>query len=385
MLSLVLATALAATPALAQSSNPGIKGLWLGTDYPKVTVRAGEDIKLNLDLYSYGLPPQNVQLKLADAPERWEADFTGRGRIIGAVFAGPDAKTGLQVKLSPKKDETVKPGTYHFTLDAIGTNGRSELPLAVTVADALPPKLTLDPEFPSLSGSPKSSFKFTLTLNNDSGDDATINLAAQAPDGFQVTFTKQYGTQEVNSIPVKAGESQKIVAAVRLPDDLAAGKYPVMMRASSNKAKTSTRLELDVSGRPQLSLSAPDGRLSGNAYAGEQQSFKLQLENRGTAPAKNVELSSFPPGGWKVEFEPKKIASVAPGAKGEVTALVTPSDKAIAGDYMLTLRSKGDGASNSADFRVTVMTSTLWGVVGIGVIAAALVVLVAAVVRYGRR
>jgi uncharacterized membrane protein len=52
---------------------------------------------------------------------------------------------------------------------------------------------------------------------------------------------------------------------------------------------------------------------------------------------------------------------------------------------MVAMTASGDGASASSDFRVTVRTSTMWGIVGVLVIAAALIVLVLAVVRYGRR
>jgi len=68
-----------------------------------------------------------------------------------------------------------------------------------------------------------------------------------------------------------------------------------------------------------------------------------------------------------------------------VKALVTPSDKAIAGDYVASFRANGRGESSSADFRITVTTSTLWGVVGVGIIAVALLVLLGAVARFGRR
>jgi uncharacterized membrane protein len=52
---------------------------------------------------------------------------------------------------------------------------------------------------------------------------------------------------------------------------------------------------------------------------------------------------------------------------------------------MTTLSANSEGASTNADFRITVSTSTLWGVVGIGIIAASLLVAVGAVARYGRR
>ena len=65
--------------------------------------------------------------------------------------------------------------------------------------------------------------------------------------------------------------------------------------------------------------------------------------------------------------------------------MVTPSSKAIAGDYMTTFRANAKGESGSVDFRVSVKTSTMWGIVGLAVIAVALLVLMGAVARFGRR
>jgi len=65
---------------------------------------------------------------------------------------------------------------------------------------------------------------------------------------------------------------------------------------------------------------------------------------------------------------------------------VTPSDKAIAGDMSPRSGASGRGESASADFRITVTrTSTMWGIVGIAIIAIALLVLLGAVARFGRR
>jgi uncharacterized membrane protein len=96
-------------------------------------------------------------------------------------------------------------------------------------------------------------------------------------------------------------------------------------------------------------------------------------------------MSGTVPTNWKVEFNPKTIPSIAPTEKKEVQVTVTPADKAIAGDYVASFRANGRGESASADFRITVTTSTLWGAVGIGIIAVALLVLLGAVARFGRR
>jgi len=142
---------------------------------------------------------------------------------------------------------------------------------------------------------------------------------------------------------------------------------------------------VQISGQPRLHLSGEDGRLSGEAQAGKATPLQLVLSNEGSAPAANVELSSAPPGDWKIDLNPSSIPLLAPGDKRTVQATITPSAKAVAGDYMTTLRAGSQGDSSSADFRITVTTSTLWGVVGVGIVAVALLVGVGAVARFGRR
>ena len=66
-------------------------------------------------------------------------------------------------------------------------------------------------------------------------------------------------------------------------------------------------------------------------------------------------------------------------------ALITPPAKAIAGDFVTTVRATSRGESASANFRVTVKTSTMWGIAGVGIIGVALLVMVGAVARFGRR
>ena len=52
---------------------------------------------------------------------------------------------------------------------------------------------------------------------------------------------------------------------------------------------------------------------------------------------------------------------------------------------MTTLRASSRGETASSQVRVTVVTSTVWGIAGVGIIAAALLIMVGAVVRFGRR
>lgn len=97
-------------------------------------------------------------------------------------------------------------------------------------------------------------------------------------------------------------------------------------------------------------------------------------------------MSASPPSGWNVEFDPAQIEAIDPGGQRDVTARVTPAEKALAGDYVISFRAQPEGeSSQSIDFRVTVRTSTLWGVAGIALVALSIGVVGWAVMRFGRR
>ena len=157
------------------------------------------------------------------------------------------------------------------------------------------------------------------------------------------------------------------------------------MTVKAEDASAKTELALDVVGQPQLQVSGRDGLLSARAVAAQQSSIPIVVTNTGTAPADNVELAATAPSGWKVTFEPATIDRLVPGKDAEVQALVTPSDKSLAGDYLTTIRAASRGENASSQFRVTVSTSTVWGMAGAGVIGVALLLMLGAVARFGRR
>jgi uncharacterized membrane protein len=125
--------------------------------------------------------------------------------------------------------------------------------------------------------------------------------------------------------------------------------------------------------------------LSARAVAAQQSSIPVIVTNTGTAPADNITLAATAPSGWKVTFDPATIDRLVPGKDAEVQALVTPSDKSLAGDYMTSIRATSRGENASSQFRITVATSTVWGMVGAGVIGIALLLMLGAVARFGRR
>jgi uncharacterized membrane protein len=372
------------TAAHAAGTAENVSGLFVTTQYPSLTIRAGETKTLDLTVHNFKLPPQLLQLDLPQVANGWNAQILGGGQPVGAVEVGPDSEQPLQLRLEPPKG--VAQGDYRFTVEARNRRYDASLPIVVTIGKEVPAKLKLTTNFPALRGTATAAFKYTMKVVNDSGRDATVNLSAEAPKNFQINFTQAFGTQQITSIPIKAGASKDVDASVTLPSQTKAGDYRLRLAAKTTAASASLPVSLTIVGQPQLLLSGLGGRLSGDAYAGQASQLTLVLHNDGSAPARDIALSASTPEDWTSSFAPKKLAELAPGARREVKMTLTPSSKAIAGDYQTTVSADGaDGLDQSANFRITVLTSTLWGAVAIGIIAASLLVVVFAVARFGRR
>jgi uncharacterized membrane protein len=383
LFSLVLLIAAAALPAAAQDTPPPVKGLFLLTDYPAVTVRPGTTTTVNLRLRNYALPPERFTLAVNNVPSGWTVTLLGGGQPAGAAMVATNDSTTLQLRLDVPANAPM--GTQNLTVAAKGQSTELTLPFAVTLAKDLPAKLTIEPELPSLRGTSKSSFEYQLKVKNDSGRNLVIALAAQAPQNFETSFTEQYGSQELSSLPVEAGQSKTVKLKVRPPSTIGANRYPVSVKATAEDASADASVALEITGQPKLSMAGRDGVLSARAEAGKEASIPIVVTNTGTAAADEIELTSSAPSGWKVTFEPKTIDRIAPGANKEVQALVTPPEKAIAGDYAPTFNAAARGETANTQFRVAVGVSTMWGAIGIAIIAIALLIMVGAVARFGRR
>jgi len=380
----------AAHIATAQAADPprDIKGLYLMTDYPAVTVRPGTTSNIPLRLQNYGLGPEEYKLSVTGVPSGWTATILGGGQPVAAAMPAPDASVSLQLRLDVPKNADLAAQTLTVKAEGQGSNpgsNQASLPLAVSLAKELPAKLTVTTKLPELRGSPKSNFEYTLTIKNDAGRNLTASFAAEAPNNFETSFTEAYGTQELSAIPIEAGQSKYIKLKVRPPSSIDAGHFPVTVTVKAEDASARTELALDVVGQPQLHVAGRDGLLSARAVAAKQSSVPVVVTNNGTAPAENVTLNASAPTGWKVTFEPKAIERLVPGKEAEVQALITPSDKSLAGDYMVSVNANSRGESASSQFRITVATSTVWGMAGAGVIGVALLLMLGAVARFGRR
>ena len=373
-----------AAPALAQEEgNDGLKGFWLTTPYPELALRPGEKETIPLSLRNANLPPQRARIEVSGMPSDWEWALKGGGRAVTAAMVQPDETERLTLEITAPAGSTEREApvtvTAHYGSETV------TLPMTVRLSQDAGGGVTLTPELPALRGSAKSTFSYKIKVANEGAEDALFNLAANVPEGFQTRFKQGYGSEEITGLPVKAGATADLTMEVVPPRSAEAGRYPVGLQVSDADNKATAELSLEVTGQAELEMTGRQGRLSGSAVAGGETSFNFTIANSGSAPVSDVNLTSSPPQGWKITYQPEKVDTLAPGSKQEVNVTIHPSERAIAGDYMVGLTASSGSVSDTAQFRVTVKTATAWGMAGLGVIAAAVVILGMAIMRYGRR
>ena len=122
-----------------------------------------------------------------------------------------------------------------------------------------------------------------------------------------------------------------------------------------------------------------------NATAGSTSDLTLTLANTGTADIACRGDERQRPDAAGRSPSSRRPSPCRPGKQVQVVAHSRRRAAAIAGDYVATFKATAPTATASADIRVTIETSLLWGVIGIGLIVLVLAGLFWTFRRFGRR
>ena len=358
-------------------------GIVLSTPYPGVSVQPGETVHFPLQIRNEGSADQKVELVLVSAPKDWPAVFKGGEMVIHQVLVpgGKEENVDFQIVVPAE----AKPGSYDFSLEAQGTRARSGLRLNLRIEQTAAGNDQLVAQYPVLSGASGTNFSFRVSLRNNGSQERSYSLGAQAPPGWQVAFSPAYESKQIASLSLKSGSSQDLDISVKPPQGIKAGRYQIPVEAVYTGGKASTVLQVVITGDYRLEVTTPSGRLNGDASAGRESPLTLLVKNTGSADLQGVNFSATAPANWSVTFQPEKLDTLPAGESRQVTALIRPDSRAIAGDYVVQITASAPETTGSAEFRITVKTPTLWGAAGILIIALVVAGVGYTFSKYGRR
>lgn len=380
---LVMAFALALIMAMSVSAFAA-GDMEMSTDYPGITAKAGDNLSFGLDFENNSGTGADMKLSISSIPDGWEGYFQGGGKEISHVYVKSGSYTSLATFYVTVPVETAT-GTYTIRLDASGEGMSSSLTLTLDVTEEELGSSSLTTQYAEQEGSADTSFSFSSTIQNNTPNEQSYSFSSNAPSGWVVSFMPSGESTQVAAIDVEARSSQAMSITVTPPNNVEAGEYVIPISAISATETLEGELTVVITGTYSLDISTPSGRLSFDATANKQSAVTISVTNNGNVDLQNVNLTSSAPSGWTVEYSESSIDVLEAGATKEVTAYVTPSEDAMSGDYAMTLTARNSETSDYAEFRISVKTETVFGVIGIGIIAVIVGGLWFVFRKYGRR
>jgi len=360
---------------ICQAENP--KGVTLYTPFTQISVPPGESIDYSVDVINGNEAVENLALSVSGIPRGWNYELKSGGWKIGQISVLPGEKKTLSLKVEVPVQ--VNKGAYNFRVLA----GNHSLPLTVVVSAQGTYKTEFTTDQANMEGQSSATFNYNANLRNRTAEEQLYALTANVPRGWTVSF--RANGRQVTSVEVAPNATTNVSIEVKPPSSVVEGKYKIPVRAFTSSTSAELDFEAVVTGSYNMELSTPTGLLSSSITAGDVKKIELQVRNTGSSELKGIEFSASKPVDWDVTFEPDKVDALIAGSSTTVTATVKASRKAIPGDYVVKMTARIPETSSTADFRMSVKTSMLWGWVGILVIAAVLGGVYYLFRKYGRR
>jgi uncharacterized membrane protein len=290
------------------------------------------------------------------------------------------------------------PGMLMAQEDEVEAEGEEEV--VEPEPDPEPETLEFDVKFPEIQGELGELFEFNFTVTYNTGDEPfgleedesakTFDIAVEFPSTWFAATTPQYQEEiEIVAVKLTSGTSETLRVVATPLVDLDPGEYDIKVTLSSSveddELEGTVELKAIITSTYGMDLKTKSGRLSTDVTSGQDNHYKLILENTGSANLEKVKITSSEPDGWTIDFDTEEIEVLEAGEEVEIDANIKPADDTIAGDYMVSLSASADNAEDDLELRITVETPTIWGIVGIAIIVVVIVAVAIVFARLGRR
>jgi uncharacterized membrane protein len=269
-----------------------------------------------------------------------------------------------------------------------------QVPMVIAADQTVPPKLTVTCQYPSLDGYTSEQMVYDLNLQLTGGSPTVFDLSVTGPSQYSLQIREIGINSAITAIKLDPAspspESVRVLATPNsvTPPDLS--QYTFTFIASSGDLKQTLVLQANIKSRYSMDLVAPDGLLSKQITAGKHNYLYVTLINGGNDTLKSISVSSAiagSPRNWQVTFDPQTLDSLAANDQREIKVDIVPDSSTVSGDYQVSIivDSGTQSLEKQLDFRVTVLSSTMWGWVGVGILVVIIVGLALMFKFVGRR
>jgi len=254
-------------------------------------------------------------------------------------------------------------------------------------------KLELVCKYPTFEGKSGDSFEFEVGLRWLGGQPTTFDLViTEVSPRWTATIVAGYPEKTIFGIGLEAEmqwpETIRVKLAPVAGELPEPGEYITTLQASSGDIKETVELKAVVTALYRFAFYPATGRLNTEVTAGQENHLTVEVANTGTVDINKFNFISSKPSGWTITFNPTRIDSLAPGMAKQVDVTIEPPGKTIAGDYLVTMTAVSEEflvSPRELELRVTALTPTIWGWVGVIIVLVVIAGLGVIFRRLGRR
>ena len=357
----------------------------LSCRFPGKSVTTGGTVQFGITLENPFRTKMRFRLSFSSIPSDWVGSIrTVDGESISEVILGPRESVSLIVEVEvPEWAEAGK--TYNLTVKAETSDGKVAdlLPLSISLI-GVKEEIGLAAKFLEVTVEAGRSLEYPITILNLGDTNVSLYLSAEPPEDWKVTFKS--GGLEISRIFLEAGRSESLIVEVTPPSTVSIGAYtiPIRLVSESGKVYAETRLRARIIGSYKMAMKSSTFMTS--VTAGGSTSFTIRIMNTGHTPITSVRLKVELPKEWESSVSPAQVGTLKPMESSAFNVEIRVPSNTVAGDYLITITGISDQTrTDPLQIRVTVTVPTSWGLIGLGLIAIMIVILILAFLKFKRR
>ena len=361
-----------------------IRAIRLFSTILSLSADSGETISLPFHISNVGSREEIIELEVF-SPPGWTARILDQAdREVKKIKISPGGSLNLRLESSiPAWAEAGK--TYNLTVKAETSDGKVAdlLPLSISLI-GVKEEIGLAAKFLEVTVEAGRSLEYPITILNLGDTNVSLYLSAEPPEDWKVTFKS--GGLEISRIFLEAGRSESLIVEVTPPSTVSIGAYtiPIRLVSESGKVYAETRLRARIIGSYKMAMKSSTFMTS--VTAGGSTSFTIRIMNTGHTPITSVRLKVELPKEWESSVSPAQVGTLKPMESSAFNVEIRVPSNTVAGDYLITITGISDQTrTDPLQIRVTVTVPTSWGLIGLGLIAIMIVILILAFLKFKRR
>ncbi|MCW4034979.1 MAG: NEW3 domain-containing protein [Candidatus Bathyarchaeota archaeon] len=286
--------------------------------------------------------------------------------------------------LSSPLAETGKDYVVYVTVKVEGLTVGT-LPLTVSLVEpASVEEIKMTTKFPEVTIEAGKIVTYQVDLGNFGDANRLLLLSANAPADWKAVIKS--GDSEISQLNIDPQTAEALVVEVTPPSTVNLGTYNITVQVKSESGVVLADVELKVTIIGSFDMQLILSTLLTTTTSGETATFTATVRNTGFSTLSVIGLEFEAEDGWDVEISPAQVDILRPQETCQFTVTIDTPKDTIAGDYLVGFTAFSDQAESDAmQVRVTVNTSTEWGIYGFGLAVIIIVALVLVFRKFKRR